>query len=342
MGGDFQCFFLGQNPFFNILPVKVIHVLVKSAVTERVSVAFNHLEHVHQVHCFTALPIVPSRPLHKSFGHLTHSKKLLLALWILFLGRHLLRKLSIALDKIQRAFKRDCHSLIENPVFLSQIAAEKIFLCFIANRSETTTQNHLMLRYNVSVSGHGNTAPVDDLLLLSQPDAFRRRPENFVLMGVPMPVRRDTADIFLNLFRDIEHISASLLEFVKLLHNPVNGVFGKNRRSKVGACLIAEDKAVLFNVNAHIPKCVGKGLGLPYGIVLSLSFLEGFRIQYGPFTANTCPPVLHPLVEALYAFHIYIVGLRNEFQKLHLPHPLKNITLSHLYHTFILIYDTMK
>ena len=102
---DFQCLILCQHTPLYILFIQLSHVLVETAVTEGMPVAFNHLQNMHHIaHLYSF--IKASGPLfHHGPGHMCYNSQLLSSLFILLMLRHFLRQLGKALKEQQSPFQ---------------------------------------------------------------------------------------------------------------------------------------------------------------------------------------------------------------------------------------------
>ena len=131
-----------------------------------------------------------------------------------------------------------------------------------------------MIRNDMSVPGHGNAAPVQDALFFRKPDILRGIGIDFILMRMTMPVCMNGTEIVLRFLVNLKHIARALIKFIEFFDYPVDGVFRKDRRRKIPACLIAEDKRIRFDIDGHVRKGMRKCLCLAKNVWFALCHLK--------------------------------------------------------------------
>ena len=110
--------------------------------------------------------------------------QLLSSFFIRFMLRHFLGKLGKSLKKQQCPFQRNDNRLIVIALCILQVSMCQGMLRLIDDRAKPSVQYHVMIRYNVTVPGHGNTAAMKNSLLLCKTDILAEVCIDLILMGM--------------------------------------------------------------------------------------------------------------------------------------------------------------
>ena len=205
--GQFQRFFSGQPPGFDIRFVIRPGVLVEPAEGKGMAVGFDHHDQVAVIDHLQGFVKRLRAAFHDVRIDRRDGFQFGFAFGIGLSGSHFRCQFGKPPREFDGRFHGDHHRVVEIGLVLSQSGFLQGFLRVALDAAVAFGQDLFVVRDDMPVAGHRDAAAVDDVLLLGLHVDSRHPGIDLVLMRPAVPVGLNTAQFLLGLFADDKEIT---------------------------------------------------------------------------------------------------------------------------------------